>query len=504
MREIACGAENCAEYLSNESGLSGFADVVCLPETTEEVSACVRRAKAEGLELSVQGSRTSICKNALPQGGLVINLSKLKNIDALSPSKAIAEGEGGHQGARSGTRLISVAGGLTYGELKEHLLRIAGDEGAYLFPPNPTEDTASVGGLVACGSMGGHLHGWGAIENHIESMTIVTTDGEIVSVPLGCQQGSFRWDLRKSPFMGFNGEGMKRCIITEVTFRLQPMPPTIITLFLPFTKIQTVIDFLFGQSGIKKTDLQDSEKESAVSDAQHFAENRQTGACTVDTNNAEATASEYLRFAEACRVHVWQAEYIDMRAIANVMAMRETISEFQALPEIETAGCCGGLLIELAGEESDIYTLIETWSEMEALLPVLENAIIADSEKDRLRLDLLRHAVIKYGNLVRTEMYRAHGFLSPICDIMIPEETTATAIAGLMKKIYDEPPCELVFYGHLGAGHAHLHFCAKTRDEYEEAIDFAGALEDFAMREGGGIATEFGKKDDYDYPDAKQ
>ena len=64
-----------------------------------------------------------------------------------------------------------------------------------------------------------------------------------------------------------------------------------------------------------------------------------------------------------------------------------------------------------------------------------------------------------------------------------------------MNKIYDGPPCELVFYGHLGAGHAHVHFCAKTRDEYEKAVDFAAELEDFALSEGGGPATEFGKKD---------
>jgi D-lactate dehydrogenase (cytochrome) len=485
MREIACGTDNCAEYLSNESGLAGFADIVCLPETTEEVSACVRRAKTEGLKLSVQGSRTSICQGVLPQGGLTISLSKMKGIGSLSPSVAVAEGEGCHEGVQSGARFISVAAGVTCGELKEHLLRIAGDEGAYFFPPNPTEETASIGGLIACGSMGSHLHGWGTVENHIESMRIVTMDGEIVSVPWACQPGNFRWDMRKSPFVGYNDDGADCCIITEVTLRLQPMPQSVIALFLPFSEIQSVEDFLSSQIGIKDLDLKGNERgcegrgKCDLSDRQNFAKSGQTGENAGDGNNAKVG-----------NVHVWQAEYIDMRAITKVMAMRDTISEFQALPEIETAGCCGGLLIELAGEESGIYALLEEWSETESLSPIFEYAIIADSEKDLLRLDLLRHAVIKYGNLVRTDMYREHGFLSPICDIMVPSD-----IAELIQKIESEPPCEIVFYGHLGVGHAHLHFCAKSRDEYEKALAFTQSLEDFAVSVGGGIATEFGKKD---------
>src|SRR5438874_9199026 len=59
-------------YARDASVMSGRAEVVCFPLTTEEVQACVRVARAHGRPFVPRGSGTGLAGGAVPVGDPVV------------------------------------------------------------------------------------------------------------------------------------------------------------------------------------------------------------------------------------------------------------------------------------------------------------------------------------------------------------------------------------------------------------------------------------------------
>ncbi|MDR1953444.1 MAG: FAD-binding oxidoreductase [Clostridiales Family XIII bacterium] len=418
------------EYLSDESALPGYADGICFPENTDEVSRFLRYAHEIGSPVTIQGSRTGIRAGAVPHGGLVCNLSKLNRIDKAT--KAARDNS-------NDSLLITVGAGATLSELSEAL-----DVAGWFFPPNPTEDTATVGAVVATGSMGGRLQGYGCAANYVEAVTLAEKDGAIRRIDWQCRPASFTRGQVELPFGEYGDAGS---VVTELTLRVVRKPQFAFMLFALFTGDASACDFA----------------ESAVRMAECLPE-----------------------------VKLAQLEYIDAEAIRAVSDMKNAVSEFQQIPEIDSAGCACGILLELTGDEED--ALLAALEEIPAMLDAAgapaDRTIVAETASERTRLDTLRHAVIKAGNMKRTESLRAHGFLSPICDIVVPRDALRETLA----KIKNESPCARYTYGHIGAGHIHMHFTARTQEESDKAERFARELYAHATNLGGGAASEFGGK----------
>lgn len=112
-------------YLGDESRRTGHAEEICFPATKEEL-AC---ALACDVPITIQGARTGLDGMAVPHGGRIVNLSRMKGVT-------------GEEHLPDGSLLLEVLPGTTMEELKNSC-------GGHFFPAMPSELSSTVGGCIA-------------------------------------------------------------------------------------------------------------------------------------------------------------------------------------------------------------------------------------------------------------------------------------------------------------------------------------------------------------------
>lgn len=187
-----------ASFLADESRLSGNCSSLSFPETEEEVAGIVREMAAGGTNLTVQGGRTGICGGAVPLGGHLMHLGKMN-------------GWSGPETTPDGETLLRAQAGMTLEEL-ERVVETLDGPGELFFPPDPSETTATLGGIAATAAKGMRAHRYGETAGYVRSMTVIDGRGETMEVP------------GKSAFWG--SEGILG-IVTALTLRLVAAPAEI-------------------------------------------------------------------------------------------------------------------------------------------------------------------------------------------------------------------------------------------------------------------------------------
>ena len=155
-------------FLADESRRTGKAQEICFPQSADEIVQLLQedpRAK-----VTLQGGRTGVTAGAVSEGGIVINLSNMSQVISLPEPDENA----------AGPCTAIVQPGVLLLHLQEQLHR----RGLF-FPPDPTETTASLGGMVACNSSGACTYWFGATRHHIRSLEMVLADGDTLTIRRG-------------------------------------------------------------------------------------------------------------------------------------------------------------------------------------------------------------------------------------------------------------------------------------------------------------------------------
>lgn len=142
-------------YLRDESRLVGRADFIAFPKSDMQIKEALDFAKNQGLSVKTQGSRTGLTGGAVPQGGLILNLSRLNQI------------LGGED------ELLRVQAGVTLETIEAY----AAAQKRF-FPPNPTEATATIGGIFATGAAGPSSLRYGLSSRYVQALSWLNAGGE--------------------------------------------------------------------------------------------------------------------------------------------------------------------------------------------------------------------------------------------------------------------------------------------------------------------------------------
>src|SRR5680860_590216 len=135
--------------------------IVTLPETRDQVRACVRACGAEGVPYVARGSGTGLSGGALPHAdGVLIVTSKLRTILEMDPDNQRAV--------------------LEPGVINLDVTRAAAPHGYYYAPDPSSQQICSIGGNVAENSGGAHCLKYGFTTNHVLGADFVTAQGDIV------------------------------------------------------------------------------------------------------------------------------------------------------------------------------------------------------------------------------------------------------------------------------------------------------------------------------------
>lgn len=175
------------DYLHDESKTTGSAASISFPTDEEEVRATLRHFNQKGIRVTVQGNRTGLTAASVPDGGHILSMERMCRVTGLRVSDGIA-----YLRVQPGVALITVrhqidcgfdvsawdTDSLTALEEYKKLPR-------QFFPPDPTESSASLGGMAACNSSGAKTYRYGPTRPYINGLRAVLSDGDVVELRRG-------------------------------------------------------------------------------------------------------------------------------------------------------------------------------------------------------------------------------------------------------------------------------------------------------------------------------
>jgi glycolate oxidase subunit GlcD len=192
-------------------GLTGRADVVVRPADREEVSEVIRWCSERGVPVVPRGGGSGYAGGAVPQGGVVLALERLRAIRSFEPLLWRAEIE-------AGVRTSDVR-------------RLARENGL-LYPPDPgAAEQSQIGGNVATNAGGPHAFKYGVTGAWVTGLEAVLATGELIRVGGPLRKDVAGYDLR-SLLVGSEGT---LAVITAVNLRFIPAPESALPVvaFLP-------------------------------------------------------------------------------------------------------------------------------------------------------------------------------------------------------------------------------------------------------------------------------
>ena len=193
---------------------------VLSPANTEEVSALLRAASAESLSIEPTGGRTK-----LTWGSRVTPQIQLSTAHLIGIREHVWQ-----------DMTATVAAGTPWSvmqrELAHHNQRVALDP---VFP-----DRATVGGIIATNDSGVLRRRYGSLRDLVIGLTIVLADGTIARSGGKVVKNVAGYDLPKLLTGSFGTLG----VITEVTFRLHPLPASTLSLTARSTSITQLADLM--------------------------------------------------------------------------------------------------------------------------------------------------------------------------------------------------------------------------------------------------------------------
>ena len=216
---VLCGDAINPDYAHDELG-----GIHCLPEvlvrvqSKEEVSAIMKLAWERVIPVTVRGSGTGLVGAAVPiHGGILLETTKMNKILKLD----------------SNNLTVTVQPGVLLMELAAFA-----EENDFLYPPDPGEKSATIGGNISTNAGGMRAVKYGVTRDYVRALTVVLPNGEIQTFGAAVAKNSSGYSL-KDLVIGSEGT---LCIICEAVLKLVPLPKVSVSLLVPFPDMKSAIE----------------------------------------------------------------------------------------------------------------------------------------------------------------------------------------------------------------------------------------------------------------------
>ena len=434
------------DYLQDESRFPGRAEEILFPLDAAQVEDALLRMTSLKTPLTVQGARTGISGAATPVGGGILNMVKMNAITQLSVND-------------EGRFFVTVEPGVQLSELTHCLTRKNFDASGWsansrdalerlkraptqIFPPDPTETTATFGGLFACNAHGLNAYRYGGTADYVHAVTLALPNGRSWKVARGQHffdaQGLALPDGRRLkvnpsrtrpicrcpiPFLGMDlldllagSEGMLG-VVTDLTLRLASAP-----------LVHWGIMFFFSEP----------------SEALRFSQ-------TVVGGGSEKSVS------------VEAVEFFDRASLDLVEELKRSMTQLRVVPDISPEHGAS-VYVQLAAENADaveeaLLTLLDAFSACGGN----EDATWAAEGEDEMRkFKVFRHAVPEAANTridaLRQSCPSVHKMST---DFTTPLDRMEEA-AAMYRQGMEERGVSGAVFGHAAVGRLHVNLFPET------------------------------------------
>lgn len=399
----------------------GHADRVVLPETIEEVAEVLGAANRDRTPVTVSGAGTGTVGGRVPFGGIVLATERLNHIKSIENFRGVAEA------------------GVILADYQR-----AVDQKGLLYPPDPTERGAFLGGTVATNASGARTFKYGPTRNYIERLKVVLASGDVLDLRRGDKIPKIPLPTYRSPATRKNAAGYfvspnmdaidlfigsegTLAVICEIETRLVPKPQGLLSGVVFFANESDVLAF--------------------VAEAKSGA---------VDARALEFFDNESLNFLRQ------KYPEIPGAAVAAIFFEQETTNET---------------------EES----IFNKWLALLDKHHAFNDSWFATNEQDQQRLREFRHQL----PVLMNEWFAHYRQRKVSTDMAVPD-AAFPGLFDLYKQTLASSGLRYTIFGHIGDNHVHVNILPRDEDEGARARELYVQFLKYAASVGGTLSAEHG------------
>ena len=228
---VLTGDKIAEDYSHDELGdVRRMPDVLLKVLSTEEVSAVMRYANGQRIPVVVRGSGTGLVGAAVAlEGGIMLETTGMNRILELDEENLTVT-------VQPGVLLMDLAA--------------FAEENDFLYPPDPGEKSATIGGNISTNAGGMRAVKYGVTRDYVRGLTVVLPDGSVERLGGKVVKNSTGYSLLN---LMIGSEGTLG-VITEAILKLIPLPKITESLLIPFRSvpegIRTVPDIIKSKASL--------------------------------------------------------------------------------------------------------------------------------------------------------------------------------------------------------------------------------------------------------------
>lgn len=227
---VHCGDDIHEDFSHDEMTVYGcfYPDVVAEAMSTEQVSRIMTYASERKIPVTPRGSGTGLCGGAVAiNGGILLSLAKMDEIIEFDEKNFTVT-------VQPGVLLMTLAAEAI--------------ERNMLYPPDPGEKSATIGGNVMTNAGGMRAIKYGVTRDYVLGMTAVLPSGSVVELGGKIAKNSSGYSI-KDLLIGSEGT---LAVVTRIILKLIPLPGETLSLLIPFNDLgkcfDTVPKILLGRT----------------------------------------------------------------------------------------------------------------------------------------------------------------------------------------------------------------------------------------------------------------
>lgn len=475
IRKISDGYE---EYLRDESRSIGYAETISFPQSHDEVIHLVNKLGENNTPITIQGSRTGLAAGSVPFGGHVMNLSKMDKILSMRRDSY-------------GYFYVTVQPGLVLSQLKDNIRNkkfnindwdgdsieiyrkfIQSEE--VFFSPDPTETSASIGGMVACNASGARSYLYGPTRKYVEGLKIVLANGDSITL----KRNQIYSKKRILELTTDNGN------LLRIQLPSYSMPKTKNASGYYIEDNMDAIDLFIGSDGtlgiITEIEIKLMKLPNTIWGVTCFLEKNDTIFQFVDD------VRRRLR-------KISSVEYFDGNALNILKDQKNNSPAFKRLPVISDKA------------KSAIYLEIHAESEEEAMkeLSIIEkivndsnesalNTWVARNDFDKDKLYFFRHAIPESVNMLIDQRKKAYPSITKLgTDMSVPNDKL-NVVMEMYADMLSKHNLQSAIWGHIGDNHLHVNILPNNDEEYKLGKEIYKEWAKSVTILGGAVSAEHG------------
>jgi D-lactate dehydrogenase (cytochrome) len=471
-----------ADYLRDESRRSGQASHIAFPETEADVLEVLRFAASRAHPVTLQGARTGITAGAVPGQGLILNLSRMKKVLGMRYDESRER------------FFITVQPGVVLSELREALHHRSLDTTAwtpeslkawmsfqesphFFFPPDPTETTASIGGMIACNASGARTFLYGPTRRYVSALKVILAEGQEFCVLRGEHKALGRsFTLFSTDEVRFEG------ILPSYV-----MPSVKNAAGYYAADDMDLIDLFIGSEGtlgvVVEAELELIPLPRAIWGIMSFLPDEAGALRFVRAMRGESVDAEVPMTCKPAAIEFFDERALDMLRKAAI----------DGLPPLAPASKVA-VYVELHGDDEDALALVTEVlvGQLQACGGSEDATWTAMDEFEMERLHKFRHAVPEVVNATIGERRRTIPGLTKLGTDMSVPDVELENVLRMYHTGLNEAKLEYVIFGHIGNNHVHVNILPRSLEEYDQGKALYLKWAETVIRLGGSVSAEHG------------